>query len=361
MYKLIRRFFFLCNPETIHHIIATVGELIGKVSIIKTIVHLFFRFRTEKLTQKIWGIDFKNPIGIAAGFDKDGHLANFLSALGFGYVEVGSVTAQKSLGNPKPRLFRVVQDEAIINRMGLNNAGAEQVLENIKKRDRSIPIGINIAKTHSPDIMGDEALRDILHSFEILKDEAGFITLNISCPNTTEGKTFEDPQVLTSLLNEIAKIKSDKTVLLKLSADLGEADLAQIIEISSSYKIDGYVVTNTSAKREGLTISGSDIENIGRGGMSGRPIRDLSTRMIKKVYELTKGEVPIIGVGGIDSAETAYEKIKSGASLLQIYTGFIYQGPCIVKKINKGLTKLLERDGHANITQAIGKFHKEMK
>ncbi len=282
----------------------------------------------------------------------------FFSSLGFGYVEVGSITAKASKGNPQPRLFRLAEDEALINRMGLNNLGAEEIFkrfeENIMDFPVNYPVGINIAKTHDPEIMGEKAIEDILFSYKKCKDMGDYVTINISCPNTKEGKTFEQTSALKELLTELRKVKSDNPLLLKVSPDLNRSNIEEIIQIGSDYEINGYVISNTSPNRAGLKTLVNRIEEIGKGGLSGQPVRERSTDLISLVYNLTSGKKTIIGVGGVNSAESAYQKIKAGASLVQLYTGLIYEGPGLVKEINEGLVHLLERDGYGNISEAVG-------
>ncbi len=300
-------------------------------------------------------------MGLAAGFDKNAELVPLMRALGFGFTEIGSVTAKGGAGNTPPRLLRLPQDEALINRLGLNNDGAELVFDHLAlaplqfSSKRNFPIGVNIAKTHGPYIMGDAAIKDFLATYQRLRRFASYITLNISCPNTLEGKTFEDPAVLQTLLQELFQIdRYNVPVLVKLSPDLTPQQLDSIIETSSHYGVNGYVIGNTTTSREGLQTDPDVWETFGRGGLSGPFLYNRAREMVSRVYELTEGRVPIIGVGGINSAETAYGMIKAGASLVQIFTGLVYQGPGLVRKINSGLTKLLERDGFHNLSEAVG-------
>jgi dihydroorotate dehydrogenase len=303
-----------------------------------------YSYSNPSLEQNIFGLKFPNPIGLAAGFDKNATMAPVLSKMGFGYLEIGSITANPSTGNPKPRSFRLPADRSLINRLGLNNDGVQTISRRLKNLDVSIPIGINIAKTHDPNITGEDAIQDYVTSFVILKEIADYITLNISCPNTTEGKTFEEPETLNALLEhlEIGKDSSLPPVLVKFSVDLEDNQLEELVSICEDHAIDGYVATNTSSKRNNLTTSASRIEKIGRGGLSGKAIAKKSTDMIRKIHALTKGEKVVIGVGGISSGEDAIEKLKAGADLLQIYTALVYEGPGVVKKINREIAQYLK-------------------
>lgn len=354
MYKILARpFLFRLNSDAAHDLAISTASSVSKKSWVLNMARSVFAYNDPSLRQKIFGLVFENPIGLAAGFDKNGSSAPLMEALGFGFVEIGSVTANPSTGNPKPRSFRLPKDESLINRLGLNNDGAQTISRRAQKLNLKIPLGINIAKTHNPDIMGDAAIEDYKTSFELVKDIADYVTINISCPNTEEGKTFEDPEALNSLLKRL-RIRDDASlppVLVKFSVDLGETMLKELLEICENHSVGGYVATNTSSYRENLMTSPSKLSRIGRGGLSGQAIRSKSTAMIEKISDYTNREKPIIGVGGISSAEHAIEKLKAGADLLQIYTGLVYEGPGLVKKINKGLADYLKKEGLDHIYQ----------
>jgi len=310
-----------------------------------------YRSDHSQLHQKIWGLNFDNPVGLAAGFDKNGTLLPFMEKIGFGFIEVGSITADANSGNPLPRSFRLPDDKSLINRLGLNNDGAKTIIKRLKKSPISIPMGVNIAKTHDPNIMGQKALDDYKFSYDLALKVADYITLNVSCPNTTEGKTFEDVEALNQLLGhlEIGKDASSPPVLIKLSVDLTPVHLHEILDVCESFAVNGYVATNTSSKRIGLKTAPDTVERIGAGGLSGAAIKDQSTKIIEQIYQHTKGEKTIIGVGGIFTAEDALDKIRAGADLLQIYTGMIYEGPGIVKKINQEIAEYLKTNGYEHI------------
>lgn len=305
------------------------------------------------LCQKIWGLTFNNPVGVAAGFDKNGHTTHLMEALGFGYIEVGSITANASTGNPKPRSWRLPQDNALINRLGLNNDGAKTIVKRMKQSKADFPVGINIAKTHNPEISGRAALDDYKFSLELSKPVADYITLNISCPNTEEGKTFEDPELLNTLLEhlDIGKDASDPPVLIKFSVDLNPDALSELLEVTESFAVSGYVATNTSSARDKLKSNPDKVKRIGRGGLSGEAISEQSTSIIARISEITKGEKTIMGVGGIFTAGDAIEKLKAGADLLQVYTGMVYEGPSIAKSINKGIIAYMRDHDLENVYQ----------
>jgi len=332
------------------------------------------------IKQEMFGgrLRFETPFGVAAGFDKNAELVPLLKVgaiRGLGFAEVGSISALPSDGNPKPRCFRVPSDEAVINRMGLNNDGSEVIAERLQSFSSlkevpggppRAPLGVNITKTHSPTILGEAALDDFVTSFGRLYPHSDFLVLNVSCPNTAEGKTFEERDTLTALLARIRAARSacaDQTapVLLKLSPPVlgedGRRRLRELVDVAlTSGTVDGFVVSNTAGDRDvPLTLAGKgDVAAIGRGGLSGKPLRARSTAAIREVYRLTGGAVPIIGVGGVDSAEAAYEKIRAGASLVEVYTGMVFRGPCILEDMHVGLRFLLERDGFSCIQDAVG-------
>lgn len=296
----------------------------------------------EGLQQTLFGCTFPNPIGLAAGFDKNGTMPKAMQALGFGFVEVGSITAKASKGNPKPRAFRLPEDHSLINRMGLNNEGADIITNRLSALDSqpdfNIPLGINIAKTNDATIQGDAALQDYLYSYQKALPVADYITINISCPNTGEGKTFEDPQALHDLLDTLEPDKkSRKPTLVKFTVDIERAALEQLIQICEDHQIAGYIATNTSSNREQLKTAPDKLRQIGPGGLSGRAIQQKSTQVVKWIHEITEGKKPIIGVGGIDSPEAALAKLEAGAHLIQLYTGLIYEGPGLIRSIKKAI------------------------
>jgi len=348
---LVRPLLFRLTSDYAHEAtIKSAASLSKNRWLLKTLKSVY-SYKNPVLEQKIFGLTFQNPVGLAAGFDKNGTTIAFMESLGLGFIEIGSITANPSTGNPKPRSFRLPKDESLINRLGLNNEGAQTISRRLKKIDASVPVGVNIAKTHDPNIEGKEAILDYKTSFEFVKDFADYITLNVSCPNTREGKTFEDPATLDSLLTEleIGKDASLPPVLVKFSVDLSDDDLTDLLEVCENHAVDGYVAVNTSSNRNNLITSDKEIDRIGRGGLSGRAIASRSTEIIKQIHSFTKGEKTIIGVGGIFSSEDAIEKLKAGADLLQLYTGLVYNGPGAIREINQGIAAYLEENGLSHI------------
>lgn len=364
MYDFIRSALFRLDAERAHTL-ATTAARIADLTRTDSFVESNFEYEDERLEQILWDLRFPSPVGLAAGFDKNASLVRFWSTLGFGFVEVGSVTARPSRGNPKPRAFRLPEDGALINRMGLNNKGAAKISRRLAKLDeqRDVVLGVNLAKTHDPTIMGDDAVDDFRQSFRLLAPHAGYIALNVSCPNTTEGKTFEEPSAFEALLQAIqqerALLSSAVPLLVKLSPPYSDrvvfdSEVEILVELGRKYGVDGYIASNTAPDRMGLQTSEDVLSQIGRGGLSGRPIAARSTHLVRYLHRLTGGSLPIIGVGGVFSAEDAYRKIRAGASLIQVYTGLIYEGPSLIRQIKEGLVELLERDGFSRISDAVG-------
>lgn len=361
MYQFLKPLLFRLEPETAHHF-ALVAASWGAIA--PNWARPTYVVEDERLRQNLFGLQFNTPVGLAAGFDKNAGHIGFWPLLGFGFMEIGSVTAKPSAGNPKPRAFRLPEDEALINRMGLNNDGAKVVAKRIAAfGPTAIPLGINIAKTHAPDILGEAAIQDFVASFRHLAPFAGYVTLNISCPNTAEGKTFEDPMALDQLLKAIFEVRTslglDVPVLVKMSppASLALPDLAYVddlLAVMGQYPLAGLMATNTASDRSGLKTPISRLTEIGRGGLSGKPLAQRSTALIRTLFQKTSGQMPIIGLGGIQCAEDAFEKIKAGASLLQVYTGLVYQGPGLISNIHKGLLSRIDQNGFNHLRDVIG-------
>lgn len=336
MYKtLIRPIFFKFDPEDVHHFTV---EMLKNFPFL---FRIFFKKPIEdiRLEREVFGLKFKNPVGLAAGFDKNASFYNEMADLGFGFVEIGTVTPRAQAGNPKKRLFRLIQDEGIINRMGFNNDGLEAAIEKLKNNKGKVIIGGNIGK--NTDTLPENYTDDYLKCFEGLHPYVDYFALNVSCPNVSSHAKLEDVDYLKELITEVQKINNTKEkqrpILLKIAPDLNHTQLDEIIELIAETKIDGVIVSNTSINRDGLKTSNEILEKIGNGGLSGKPIRERSTTMIKYLSEKSGKAFPIIGVGGIHSAEDALEKLNAGACLVQIYTGFIYEGPGLINDINKKL------------------------
>ncbi len=339
MYKLIKSVFFQFDPEKIHYVAADLIKTTLKIPFMKSVWKGMFDVNDPILEKEVFGIKFKNPVGLAAGFDKNASMYNDLAFCGFGFIEIGTVTPKGQLGNDKPRLFRLVEDEAIINRMGFNNEGVDVVIENLKKRKTPIKIGGNIGKNKlTPN---EEATNDYVISFNKLFPYVDYFVVNVSSPNTPGLRELQEKeplkQLLIALQEENKKQTVQKPILLKIAPDLTNEQLDDIIEIVQEINLDGVIATNTTISREGLKTSNKKIEEIGMGGLSGKPVKNRSTEVIKYLSDKSNKSFPIIGVGGIHSAEDAIEKIEAGADLIQLYTGFIYEGPALVAKINKAL------------------------
>lgn len=339
MYKIVRSFLFLFNPEFIHHILF---KLIKFASIIpgkKLLWRQFFKVRNKRLEREVFGIRFENPVGLAAGFDKDAMLFDELANFGFGFIEIGTVTPLPQKGNPKPRLFRLKKDKGLINRMGFNNLGLESIISRLRRKKSNIIIGGNIGKNKLTS--NTKAIEDYSICFEKLFPFVDYFVVNVSSPNTPGLRDLQEKKPLTSLLSSLQEINNQKEVrkpiLLKISPDLSNSQLDDIIDIISDTRIDGVIATNTTINRSNLITNKEKVNLIGNGGLSGMPIKNRSTEVIRYLAEKSNKSFPIIGVGGIHTANDALEKIDAGATLVQIYTGFVYSGPALIKRINKAL------------------------
>jgi dihydroorotate dehydrogenase len=337
MYKLIKSIFFLFDPEKIHHFTFKLIRIILAIPGMKSLWKSMYVVEHASLKRTVFGLEFDNPVGLAAGFDKDAKLFNELPYCGFSFIEVGTVTPLPQEGNPKKRLFRLPKDKAIINRMGFNNGGVKEMVERLKKRKTKVIIGGNIGKNKvTPN---EEATNDYLICFNELFDYVDYFVVNVSSPNTPNLRALQEKepltQLLSSLMDENKKRQNPKPILLKIAPDLTNEQLDDIIEIVETTKIDGVIATNTTIDRSNLTSEG--VEEIGAGGLSGKPLTKRSTEVIRYLYEKSGNQLTIIGVGGIHSAEDALEKLNAGAKLVQLYTGFIYEGPALVKRINKAI------------------------
>lgn len=345
MYRLIRFFLFLFPAETAHNISFILIKILFKIPFASKITRYLFNISDSSLEREIFGLKFKNPVGLAAGFDKNAILIDELSNFGFGFIEIGTVTPKPQEGNPKPRLFRLVDDNAVINRMGFNNAGVEEIVNKLRKRKSDIIIGGNIGKNKTTP--NASAIDDYEVTFNSLFDYVDYFVVNVSSPNTPGLRELQEKKPLKELLNSLQVINSDKSrrkpILLKIAPDLTNSQLDDIIEIVNETKIDGIIATNTTINRENLNSSNSKVNVIGPGGLSGMPLKDRSNDVIRYISSNSNNSIPIIGVGGVFSAEDAIEKIKAGATLVQIYTSFVYKGPQIIKEINKAI---LENENH---------------
>lgn len=341
MYKhIIRPLLFLIPPETVHHLIVGLVKT-GRFFGLKYILKLLFSYNNPKLEREVLGIKFKNPVGLAAGFDKNADFFNEFAAFGFSHIEIGTVTPKPQPGNPQPRSFRLKKDKGLINRMGFNNKGVDYAVQQLKYRKENLVIGGNIGKnTATPN---ENAVEDYVYNCKSIYDSVNYLVVNVSCPNVTNLHKLQDQDSLDAILGAIVTIRKEKEtykpVLLKLSPDLNEFQIDETLTIVAKHGIDGVIVSNTTVSRENLKTSPEKVVNIGNGGLSGVPIRDRSTKMIRYINHKTDGKLVIIGIGGILTPKDAIDKLNAGASLVQIYTGFIYTGPALIKRINKALVK----------------------
>lgn len=340
MYKyILKPILFRLDPENAHHLTVGLLSFVLRIPIIGGLFRKIFQLKSPQLEKTLWGLTFPNPVGLAAGFDKDGQYFKSMAALGFGFIEIGTVTPLPQDGNDKPRLFRLPKDKGLINRMGFNNQGVESLVDRLKHlKKQNYIIGGNIGKNKvTPN---DEAVNDYLICFEALYSYVDYFVVNVSSPNTPGLRELQEKGPLLNILSQLQKANNLKTnpkpLLLKIAPDLTWTQIDEIIEIVQETQLHGIVATNTTSSRAGLL---EDVSNIGAGGLSGAPVKDMSTAIIRYIHQKTQGQLPIIGVGGICSPKDALEKIEAGASLIQVYSGLVYHGPSLVKDINKALIK----------------------
>ncbi len=344
MYKsIIRPILFKTDPERIHGFINSGLKIAGKAGLGK-VLGLFYNPSCLQMETEFCGIKFPNKIGVAAGFDKNAEVYSMLGNLGFGHVEIGTVTPRPQPGNPKPRLFRLPDDCAIINRMGFNNNGLESAVRNLRKRNHKIVIGGNIGKnTATPN---ENAIDDYVMCFQGLYDYVDYITVNVSCPNVTNLKKLQGSEALDGILGALTGLRAQKAVykpiLVKISPDLDWSQIDETLDVLARNGIDGVVAANTSTGRRGLKTDSKRVEAIANGGLSGKPLRDRSVEIIRYISQKTGGRLPIIGVGGTMSPDDALAKLDAGATLVQVFSGFIYYGPSLAKDVNRAVKKWIQ-------------------
>ncbi len=342
LYRIIvRPLLFLFEPESVHNFVVFMLKIGLFFPGMRNLLKFCYGNSEKILERDLFGIKFRNPVGLAAGFDKNARHYNDLSSFGFSFIEIGTVTPLAQPGNPKPRSFRLPRDKALVNRMGINNQGAEKIARNLRKYNPKIVIGGNIGKnTLTPN---NNAIDDYVKCFNVLHEVVDYFVVNVSCPNIGDIKELQDTDTLVEILRVLQGLSANKRVpkpvLLKISPDLNYQQLDELIEIAKKTGIAGFVATNTTVLRDNLKTSARRLREIGKGGLSGLPLRARSTEVIRYLVEKSEGKIPVIGVGGIMSARDAIEKLNAGASLVQLYTGFIYEGPSLVKKINKELIR----------------------
>ena len=360
---VLKPIFFLQDPETVHDYMIRVGAVLGKYSWGRAITRGLFDYESKNLSQDILGMHFKNPMGLSAGFDKNAELTDILPSIGFGFAEVGSITGEKCEGNPKPRLWRLPKSKSLVVYYGLKNDGCEDISKRLDGKHFDIPIGISVAMTNcAGNLVLESAIKDFAKAFKVMEPIGDYITVNISCPNAQSGQPFIDPHKLDNLFNTLDKIPTKKPVFIKLSPDLSHDELDSILDIAHKHKIDGIITTNLTKNRDNLNVIDEHVPDI--GGMSGKAVKDLADDTLAYISkkELSWGtsknkngkKFVLIASGGVFTAADAYKKIRLGASLVQMITGMIYEGPQVISEINRGLVELLKKDGFTNITQAIG-------
>lgn len=354
---VLKPVFFKVDPEVVHDRMVGFGAWLGSFAATRRITSWFFEYKDPALEQDILGIHFPNPVGLAAGFDKKAKLAGYMADVGFGFAEVGSITAQPSKGNPGKRLWRLPKSNGLVVNYGLPNEGAKVVRDRLVTQRFRIPIGVSMAKTNCAECAIDEkAIEDHIDSLKVCLDVGDYYTINVSCPNAFGGQPFHRPEALDRLLAALDHIPTPKPIFLKLSPDGTTADLDEIVAVADRHRVHGFILSNLTKRYELSSINKEEMaeQNIITGGISGKPVEDLSNVLIRHLYQTTHGKYLIIGCGGIFTAEDAYAKIKYGASLVQLITGMIFEGPQLIGEINRGLVELLKKDGYKNVSEAVG-------
>lgn len=351
--NILKKIFFLQDPEAIHNRMKIAGNFLGKFKFTRLFTHWLFFYSHPSLRQQVAGIQFENPVGLAAGFDKNAELVDIFPDVGFGHVEIGSITGEPCAGNAKPRLWRLPQSQALVVNYGLYNDGAFAIAERLKRKKFRLPIGVSVAKTNCLETVETEAgIADYVKAYRAFLEIGDYDTINVSCPNAFGGRPFTDPDRLELLLGALRKVPSRKPMFLKISPDVTDETVDRIIDVARKYHVAGFICSNlTKQGREKITDSFVP----GTGGISGKVVEEQANHLIRYIYEKTRGEFVIIGLGGIFSAEDAYKKIRLGASLVQLITGMIFEGPQLIGQINFGLVKLLQRDNMNHIGEAVGK------
>ena len=364
LYDLLRPLLFSLPAERAHHLGSGLLDLALAPAPLRGAVRHALAVDDAALAVERFGIRFPNPVGLAAGFDKSGELFNALGALGFGFVEIGTVTALGQPGNPPPRLFRLPDDRALLNRMGFNNPGAEAVAARLRRARIEPVLGVNLGKSKATPL--EEAAGDYLRSLELLEPFARYVAVNVSSPNTPGLRQLQDAGPLRELLRalrvragELARARGGepRPVLLKIAPDLTDAQVDDAVGIAREEGIAGIIATNTTVSREGLRTPRERVETLGAGGISGAPVRARAREVVARIWRTSGGAIPIVGVGGIFTADDAWEMVRAGASLVQLYTGFIYRGPLVAREICLGLRARLRREGMRSLDEAVGSAH----
>ena len=349
--KVLKPLFFMNDPEDVHDLMISVGAFLGEYKLTRFLTRIMFYYDNPILSQNVLGIHFAKPVGLAAGFDKDAQVTQIIPSVGFGFEEVGSITSSPSVGNPKPRLWRIPEAKSLVVWMGLKNRGAQDISTRLRDKTFSIPLGTSIAMTNCQENLDlDTAVADYAQGFSAFVEIGDYFTVNISCPNALGGQPFIVPSALEYLLLRIDEIETKKPVFVKLSPDMSLPEIDGLLAVVEKHRIHGIICTNLTKRREG--IAPNTIPMV--GGLSGKAVQGLSDKMIAHIYKTKGDRFVIVGCGGVFSAEDAYKKIRAGATLVQMFTGMVFQGPQVVSEIHQGLVHLLERDGFTHVSQAIG-------
>ena len=341
------------DPETVHDRMIKVGKILGNFALSRKMTSVLFDYENPMLEQTVLGMKFKNPIGLAAGFDKNAEIVNILSSVGFGFTEVGSITGYPCVGNAKPRLWRLPKSKGLVVNYGLKNDGADVIAKRLQNRKFENIIGTSVAMTNcEANLDTENAIMDYAKAFTSLTNIGDYFTINISCPNALGGQPFVAPEKLDKLLTTIDTIQTEKPIFIKLSPDIEMTEIDKILEIVGKHTVHGIICTNLTKPRNNSKIIDNNVPE--KGGVSGKPVQDLSDKLLAHIYKKTKERYVLIGLGGIFCAQDAYKKIRLGASFVQLATGMIFEGPQLIGEINRGLVESLRKDGFKNITEAIG-------
>lgn len=356
---IFKPLFFRCDPEWVHNQVCAIGERLGRSRMARTLTYKMCAFSDPRLEQEILGIRFPNPVGLTEGFDKNARLTRIIPSIGFGYEIVGSVTADACEGNARPRLWRLPKTKGLVVYYGLKNDGVGEIRYRISRETCVAPLGVSIAKTNSRKTVETYAgVDDYVRGFLAMKDVGDFHVLNISCPNAHGGEPFSDPKLLDILLSRIDKVKSNKPLFLKIAVDLTSEELDALIAVMDCHRVDGLILANLTKRYDRPQIVQDEIRSEMKGGISGRPIYEASNALIAHAYLEAGDRYVIVGAGGVFTAGDAYEKIRQGASLVQLATGMIFEGPQLIGEINRGLVELMHRDGFETIHEAVGSAHR---
>lgn len=352
--------FFLQDPEDVHDRMCRLGRGLGSFFATRWITRAFLRFEHPMLEQDVCGIHFANPLGLAAGFDKDAHLTEILPSVGFGFEEIGSITGEPCEGNPRPRLWRLPKSRGLVVYYGLKNDGCEAIAHRLRGKVFQMPVGVSVAKTNSCATVDLQAgMQDYVKAFRAFLEIGDYFTINVSCPNAFGGEPFTDPDRLHRLLTELDAIETQKPIFLKMPADFTKSQIDALVAVANKHRVHGFILSNLTKTFDRPEIQSEEIQGMVHGGVSGKPTYHASNAMIAHLYQTVGDRYVIVGCGGVFSADDAYEKIRQGASLIQLITGMIFEGPQAIGEINRGLVERLKRDGYTHLREAIGAAHKK--